>query len=48
MKNERRKRNRVNIINTLIPKNNEETMNSENEDQWKECNKPRITKIIWK
>jgi hypothetical protein len=34
--NESRKRNRVNDINTLIPKNYEEVMNSENADKLKD------------
>jgi len=36
-KNINRKRNRINNINTFIPKTNKEAMNSENADIWKEA-----------
>jgi len=36
-KNINRKRNRINNINTFIPKTNKKAMNSENADIWKEA-----------
>jgi len=36
-KNINRKRNRINNINTFIPKTNKEAMNSEKADIWKEA-----------